>query len=405
MPSFRFCLQPGHTPIPRRGAILASVPPGRPVYPRVFFLFLIPTILAAQPPLRSGVVNPKVEVRDHPGQTYALYVPSAYTPDRAWPVLYCLDPGARGAVPVERFAAAAEKAGVIVAGSNNSRNGPLPPAQEAINLMVADTHARLNLDDSRIFAAGLSGGARLALGWAMSAHIAGVVASSAGFPNISVPKQIGFRIFFTTGYDDFNHDEIYRASRELAGRKIPHRFAEFEGGHEWLPASLTADALAYLAGDIPPRPAEASRQAENEAAQFQRRYGEFENAATRDRPARLAALRRDAAGESDSSERRVARRVLGAVSTGAMEQMREALSQRRYPDAARLAEIAVLLRPENANAWYSLAVASAASGDTRRALEALDQALRHGFSDRARIESEPLLATVRRDRKYAVLMK
>src|SRR5882724_626234 len=87
--------------------------------------------------LRPGEVIDRVPVPGHAGQTYALYLPSTYTPDRAWPILYCLDPGARGKTPVDRFAAAAEKAGVIVAGSNNSRNGPLPPAQEAINLMVA----------------------------------------------------------------------------------------------------------------------------------------------------------------------------------------------------------------------------------------------------------------------------
>ena len=43
---------------------------------------------------------------------------------------------------VERFAAAAEKAGFLLAGSNNSRNGPMAPVHEAINLMVGDTHER-----------------------------------------------------------------------------------------------------------------------------------------------------------------------------------------------------------------------------------------------------------------------
>jgi poly(3-hydroxybutyrate) depolymerase len=198
-------------------------------------LLVIPALAAQE--LRKGEVIDRVEVPGHPGQTYALYVPSGYTPDRVWPVLYCLDPGARGKAPVDRFAAAAEKAGVIVAGSNNSRNGPLAPSQEAINLMVGDTHARFAIDDSRIYAAGLSGGARLALGWAMGSHIAGVVASSAGFPTVAAPKQAPFRIYLTTGYDDFNHDELYHLSRDLARRNIAHRYVEFEGGHEWLPAS------------------------------------------------------------------------------------------------------------------------------------------------------------------------
>jgi poly(3-hydroxybutyrate) depolymerase len=114
-----------------------------------------------------GQAVQQIEVRDHPGQSYALFVPSNYRADHGWPILYCLDPGARGRAAVERFAAAAEKAGFLVTGSNNSRNGPLAPSREAIGLMVADTHERYAIDDARIYAAGLSGGARLALSWAM----------------------------------------------------------------------------------------------------------------------------------------------------------------------------------------------------------------------------------------------
>ncbi len=123
-----------------------------------------------------------IEVRGHPGQSYALFAPSNYRADGAWPIVYFLDPGARGSVPVERFAAAAEKAGFLLAGSNNSRNGPIAPSREAIGLMVADTHERYAIDDTRIYAGGLSGGARLALSWALgqNGRIAGVIACSAG---------------------------------------------------------------------------------------------------------------------------------------------------------------------------------------------------------------------------------
>ena len=292
---------------------------------QVMAIGFLAAALAAQTPLRKGEVIDQVELPDQPGQSYALYIPSGYVPDRAWPILYCLDPGARGRIPVERFSAAAEKAGVLVAGSNNSRNGPLRPSQDAIHLMFVDTHKRLNIDDSRIYAAGFSGGARLALGWALAGHLAGVIASSAGFLNSTVPKQVPLRIFFTTGYDDFNHDEIYRLSRELAGRGIPHRYVEFEGGHEWLPESLTAEALAYLAGATPPRAAEPSKQAGRDADSFQRRVREIESAGDAARPALVRQLQKDASGATDSPERRVARRVMGSLSIGSAEQASETL--------------------------------------------------------------------------------
>ena len=37
----------------------------------------------------------------------------------------------------------------------------------------------------------------------------------------------------------------------MAKRNVPHRYMEFEGGHDWLPAWLTGEALGYLAGTVP----------------------------------------------------------------------------------------------------------------------------------------------------------
>jgi hypothetical protein len=305
---------------------------------------------------------------------------------------------------VERFAAAAERAGFVLVGSNNSRNGPYAPAEQAIELMYADTHARFRLDPSREYAAGLSGGARLALRWAMLGRLAGVVASSAGFPTPTVPKQVPQRIFFTTGYDDFNHDELYHVSRELAARKIEHRYAEFEGGHEWLPASLTDEALGYLSGTVPPRAAEPSKQAERDAADFARRYEEIQKADEGARAMMVRGLLKERAKPEDSPSRRVARRLLGSLSTGSMEQAREAMAQKQYAHAAKYAQIAVLVRPENGNAWFTLATARAAMGDRKRSLEAIEQGLKYGLH-KERVEAEPLLEKVRKERHYAEIVK
>jgi predicted esterase len=359
--------------------------------------------LAAQDdPPAQGIRQ--LEVRNHQGQSYWMFVPSHYTADGAWPVLYCLDPGARGRVPVERFAAAAERAGFLVAGSNNSRNGPMAPSQEAINLMLADTHDRFSIDDSRVYVAGLSGGARVALQWAQNGHIAGVIACSAGFGPPGPPKQIPFRIFATTGWDDFNHDELYHLSRELARRNVPHRFVEFEGGHEWMPAALADECFGFFLGRVPAQPAQASREAENQAARYDRFMAQIQSGGDDERRTAIQQAQKDAAREQDSPERRVARRAIGGVSIGAMESTRELMAQKRYSDAARTAEEAVLARAENGGAWYSLAVASAAAGNTKRALAALEQAAAKGWGAWERMEAEPLLAKVRREARYAAIL-
>jgi dienelactone hydrolase len=365
-------------------------------------LFVVGGAVAAQE-LPRGQLLERVVARGNDRQSYALYLPSNYTPDRTWPILYCLDPGARGRVPVERFSVAAEKAGFIVAGSNNSRNGPFAPVEEAIRVLVTDTHARLAIDDSRVFAAGMSGGARVALQWAQNGGIAGVVASSAGFSEM--PKQIPFKIFATAGFDDFNHDELYRLSRELAKRGVPHRFTEFEGGHEWLPAPLAAQALDYFMGRLPPQAADASKELDKQATKYDRLQQDIANASAPERASILRGLQKDAAKPADSADRRVARRVIGGVFVGAMETNREMMAEHKYAAAANVCEDAVLARPENAGAWYTLAVAQAASGNKRRALEALQKAAANGFRDTARIEQEPLFAPLRDNARYRTILE
>ncbi|HKQ93218.1 MAG TPA: hypothetical protein VJZ77_21330, partial [Blastocatellia bacterium] len=77
--------------------------------------------------LPVGKIIERVVCLKDAGQSYALYLPSNYTTDRRWPVIYAFDPAARGLRPVERFKDAAEKYGYIIVGSNNSRNFPDRP--------------------------------------------------------------------------------------------------------------------------------------------------------------------------------------------------------------------------------------------------------------------------------------
>src|SRR5437667_11029870 len=69
-----------------------------------------------------GTVHASVTIAADPSNSYALYLPSSYSPAKRWPVLLIFDPFARGEVSVKLFDAAAEQSGFIVVGSNNSRN-------------------------------------------------------------------------------------------------------------------------------------------------------------------------------------------------------------------------------------------------------------------------------------------
>jgi len=57
---------------------------------------------------RGTVVN-KLACLDNPAQSYSLYLPSNYSPDRRWPMLYAFDPFARGKTAVEVYQAVAKE--------------------------------------------------------------------------------------------------------------------------------------------------------------------------------------------------------------------------------------------------------------------------------------------------------
>jgi dienelactone hydrolase len=217
----------------------------------LFAILLCPPHLLASPAqeLPRGTIVDKVICRGNASQSYALYLPSGYSTDRQWPILYAFDAGARGRLPVERFRGAAETYGFIVVGSNNSHNGPLTIAQDAINAMLADTRARFSLDHQRVYVTGFSGGARVAVmaGLAMKGQVAGVIGFGAGFPaGVAPSASVPFAYFTAAGTDDFNYPELKELDQVFGKLGLLHRFELFEGGHDWPPEAVCARAVEWM---------------------------------------------------------------------------------------------------------------------------------------------------------------
>ena len=201
---------------------------------------------AAQDQLPRGEVVDKVVCKSDPSQSYALFLPPGYTADKKWPILYAFDPVARGTVPVKLFKDAAEKFGYIVVGSNNSRNGI--DISEIVKTLWADTHERFAIDERRVYTTGFSGGARVASAVALSYRdaVAGAIVASGGpRPNVNLSSsQLVF--FATAGTEDFNFPEMQQLARRLDALGVTHRLVVFEGSHEWPPAEVCGDAIAWM---------------------------------------------------------------------------------------------------------------------------------------------------------------
>jgi dienelactone hydrolase len=282
-------------------------------------------VLVATQSLPPGTVIQDVRCLADPSQGYALYLPSGYTSARVWPVILAFDPGARGRTPVERYQAAAEQYGFIIAGSNNSRNGPMDASARAVSAMSADIGQRFAADPKRVYAAGMSGGARVAFATAISSRgIAGVIASSAGYHDGKMRRSVPFPVFATAGTDDFNHLEMRMLDRELT---TPHRLVIFEGGHTWLSSDLATQGVEFMVVH-----AMKSKLTPREDAVLDRIFAKWLAAADamtarKDQYVALQGIARDFEGLRDVAA--VARR---AEALGREREVRDALKRERDED-------------------------------------------------------------------------
>jgi predicted esterase len=188
-------------------------------------------------------------------QRFAVYYPSAYSPNARWPLLFVMDPRGRAMLALRLFAPAAEKHGFVVVSSYNTlSDGPVEPNLDAANAMLTAAQTMIAADMSRLYIAGFSGTARIAWSFELeepkvfagilSASAAPVFSDSAG--SLGLLRAPGFAIALTTGTTDFNAAEVRRAREWLRSQQIPAHEEEYAGPHNWPPAPLVEHALAWF---------------------------------------------------------------------------------------------------------------------------------------------------------------
>lgn len=103
----------------------------------------------------TGTVVDRVTCAADPERSYALYLPSAYTTDKRWPILVLMDPRGRALLPMALFREAAERHGYIVASSYDTRSDSGRPVNlQAMRALLPDVEMRFSLDKRRFYFAG-----------------------------------------------------------------------------------------------------------------------------------------------------------------------------------------------------------------------------------------------------------
>jgi predicted esterase len=205
--------------------------------------------------LPGGRVYQRLMSRADTTQRYALYLPTSYSREKQWPVLFLLDPRGRALIPMHRFRPAAEQLGYIVISSYNTlSDGPPQPNYAAMSAMLADVQTALSIDSRRLYLVGFSGTTRFA--WQVSTHelvgnIAGIIGAGAGVPGSRawIRSNIGKSapvLYGTIGTLDANFEEVRQLDEELDAIGTPHHVERFDGGHQWPPVDVSTRAVEWI---------------------------------------------------------------------------------------------------------------------------------------------------------------
>jgi hypothetical protein len=204
-------------------------------------------------PARLGIAE-KITCQAEPKWTYWLRLPNDFHTGKSWPVCFVMDSGGGSLGTLDRYAPAADRLGIILAASGESRND-FPDSEVAMMAMLKDVYARIPVLEKVAIASGMSGGSRMAYLMAeIDKNIAGVLACASGsgvylkdktFRSAKLRSDIA--ICSLIGSNDFNRREAVKSHKEFSKDA---RLIWFLGNHDWAGPEVIDDGLAEVYGRI-----------------------------------------------------------------------------------------------------------------------------------------------------------
>ncbi len=203
--------------------------------------------IAAEP----GRVSGEIPCQAKPEWSYLVYLPQEFHMGRKWPVCFVMDAGGGSAGSLNRYVTAADRFGIIMVVSKQSRNG-FDGAIEAMVSMNEDVHARFPVWKDMVFSSGMSGGSRQAfLLSEKDDQIAGVLAcgsgggvyAEGGFRPVDLRKSVV--VCSLMGTNCFNRSESVRSHKSFPSTS---RLIWFAGNHDWASSEWIVEGMAHVYG-------------------------------------------------------------------------------------------------------------------------------------------------------------
>ena len=201
-------------------------------------------------PYQKGEIIDSVSVQSSEGESFALYLPKNYDPETENAVLFIFDPGARGTIGIKPFISSAEKYNLILVCSNDSRNTAYEENFAIAERWLNQVFTNFKIDQEHIYAAGFSGGSRLAstIG-VLSGLFKAVIGCGAAFsvnPSQAPYSTDHFNYVGIVGELDMNYQEMFRAREWLNRIGLSNQLYTFNGEHRWPDPDLLLISFDWL---------------------------------------------------------------------------------------------------------------------------------------------------------------
>lgn len=197
--------------------------------------------------LQNGRISENIPLAN--GQTYDLYLPEDYDASSNWPVLVAFDPHGDGTLPLENYRDLADEFGIVMAGSNFSKNGlDINLINQHYQNLKKDLQNKVSTSDSRFYMIGFSGGAKVATQLGLSDNsVIGIIACGAATKFQKPQKALLYAGI--AGKGDFNYPGMFYSYQVMDKMGISYLFQTFDGKHEWAPDAHVAKALRWFTLD------------------------------------------------------------------------------------------------------------------------------------------------------------
>ena len=216
-------------------------------------LFAVVTVLtlfnlnAQEYRITKGGVTDSLPIPGEPEETYALYTPSNYTPEKKWPVIFTFDPLGRGNKTASLFRLGAESQNYIIASSNiDLKAKPIDSIIKVATAMMNGVLQALPIEPGQVYTAGMGEGAQVS---SALAHIykdmAGVMAIGNSFVNPAyIDKNNPYMFIGLAGKKDYMVYEIEDYLRFYDDMDFPTDVYYFDGKEdEWPSAQVVSNAM------------------------------------------------------------------------------------------------------------------------------------------------------------------